>query len=153
MTDGAPAEPRPASSRRYLIPAVAALGLGATVLWAHWRQPTYPAGPGLGCIVVQAPSPDSVHLRAAYLELRSCPHISETVFDLGLSRGEDDYAGTILMATGPEDPRAWARSLRFRWEGLDTVVVEYSADVRIEHQEESVGTVRVRYLRHEGPLP
>lgn len=152
MTEPSPAAAVPLS-RLYLLPALLAVGLGVITLWGHLHQPKYPPAPGLGCIVTQLPSPDTLHIPAAYLELQSCPHISETVFRLELSAPENAYPSWILTATGPEDPRAWARSLRPRWRTMDTVEVGYSGEVKFEDRADSAGNVRVVYAPLSPSLP
>jgi hypothetical protein len=140
-------------SRLYLAPAALALLLGGLSLWHHLNQPKYPPAPGLGCITAKFPSPDSLHIPAAFAELQSCPHISETIFRLELNDPARPYPAWILTATGPENPYAWAKSLRIRWRGLDTLEIEHADAVKFEERTDRTETVHIVYVAEHGELP
>ena len=141
------AEPIPRLSRLYLIPVGLAAVLGIVSVRAHLRQPHIPPAPGLGCIVTQIPSPDTLHVPSAYLEVRACPHISETTLELSLVSDPENPGGSgIFSGTGPEDPRRWAQTLRIRWLGLDSVEVASGSEVSFLSRRESAGAVRIRYV-------
>jgi hypothetical protein len=100
--------------------------------------------PGAGCIVTAFPSPDSLHLPQPYLELRACLHISETTFELYYYRSPEEQSG-LFDASGPEDPRQWARYLTIGWSGTDSILVTYGPEVTFLSREDSTGPIRVIY--------
>lgn len=143
-------------SRLYLVPAALVVLLGGLSLWHHLHQPKYPPGPGRGCVTAKFPSPDTLHIPADYLELQSCPHISETIFTASSYRytpAEDVTGSRIFTAIGPENPWAWAQSLRLRWRSMDSVEVGYTSAVRFEEQLDRAHSIRFSYILERGEQP
>jgi hypothetical protein len=137
---------RPAPlSRLYLLPTVAAIALGLVTLVYRLRQPSFPALPGRGCIVVTYPSPDSIFLPTPYLELNACVHISETLLSLAYHPGTSEPSSGIFEARVEEDPRLWSRAVGIRWLNGDTVQVRYRSDVRFANRKTSFSRGHVVY--------
>jgi hypothetical protein len=139
-------EPIRPLSRLYLIPALLALVLGGVTLGAHLRQPSIPAFPGKGCIVTAFAGPDTLHLPSPHLELQACTHISETLFYLNFLAAPDAAPVPLFEASGPEDPRRWARHLHILWVARDTIQVGFDREVRFEGRLDSYDAVMVRYV-------
>jgi hypothetical protein len=88
-----------------------------------------------------------------YARLQSCPHITETIFQLEVSEARLTYPSFILSATGPENPYDWDKSLHVRWRALDTLEVGYTDALHIESREDSAAAVRVVYLAEHAEHP
>ncbi|MEO8139287.1 MAG: hypothetical protein ABI742_06565, partial [Gemmatimonadota bacterium] len=70
--------------------------------------------------------------------------ISETTLELYFYRSPEEPA-VLFQATGPEDPRQWARYLSVGWLGTDSIRVSYGPEVSFLSREDSDGAVRVVY--------
>jgi hypothetical protein len=77
---------------------------------------------------------------------QACTHISETLFYLNYYSAPDGGPHPLFLASGPEDPRQWARHLQIKWRGPDTVEVATDPAIHFQDRRYKYESVHILYV-------